>query len=156
MKKCKPAKSHRLILTVMIAITSLFFITGCTATDENSIVKIGERMFMTQIQDIYLNANDFLGRTIKLEGIFASIFWDGEHYFYVIRNAFDSCCGGGSAVGFEVMWPVGRPGLIPQNDSWVEASGMLKLFEGDPLRGLYLELTSLNVLDTRGAETVWR
>jgi uncharacterized membrane protein YcgQ (UPF0703/DUF1980 family) len=140
---------------VILLITS-FFITGCTRTEteENSVIEIRERMFMTQIQDIYLNANDFLGRTIKLEGIFIGMTWDGASYNYVVRSYSDGCCGGN--VGFEVMWPQGRPDPFPENNSWVEAEGVLKLFQGDSSRNLYLELISLNVLETRGAEVVWR
>jgi hypothetical protein len=44
----------------------------------------------------------------------------------------------------------------PENNSWVEAKGVLKLFRGDVSRNLYLELISLDVLETRGAEFVWR
>jgi len=139
----------------IIAIIASLVITGCSRTEENSIIEIRERMFLTQIQDIYLNTNDFLGRTIKLEGIFTGVTWDGDHFYYVIRHASDGCCGGGN-VGFEVMWPEDRREPYPENDSWVEAIGVLKLFEEDLFRHLYLELISLNVLDTRGAEFVWR
>jgi uncharacterized membrane protein YcgQ (UPF0703/DUF1980 family) len=141
---------------VIIALIAFLLMIGCTRTEteENSIVEIRERMFMTQIQDIYLNADDFLGRTIKLEGIFIGMIWEGDNYNYVIRGYSDGCCGGN--VGFEVMWPQDRPQPYPENNSWVEAKGVLKLFQGDSSRDLYLELISLNVLDTRGAETVWR
>ena len=140
----------------IIVLAIFLFITGCTrsGTDENSVIEIRERMFMTQIQDIYLNANDFLGRTIQLEGIFLGMIWDGASYNYVVRGFSDGCCGGN--VGFEVLWPQGRPNQFPENNSWVEAKGVLKLFQGDSSRNLYLELISLNVLETRGAEIVWR
>jgi uncharacterized membrane protein YcgQ (UPF0703/DUF1980 family) len=141
----------------IIVLAASLFITGCTRTEteENPVIEIRERMFMTQIQDIHLNVDDFLGRTIKLEGIFIGMTWDGANYNYVVRGFSDGCCGGGN-VGFEVMWPQGRPELYPENNSWVEAEGVLKLFQGDSFRNLYLELVSLNVLETRGAEVVWR
>jgi uncharacterized membrane protein YcgQ (UPF0703/DUF1980 family) len=145
-----------MIKIAIIVLAASLFITGCTRTeaDENVVIEIRERMFMTQIQDIYLNANDFMGRTIQLEGVFTGLTWDGASYYYVVRSYSDGCCGGN--VGFEVMWPHGRLEPFPENNSWVEAKGVLKLFQGDSSRSLYLELISLNVMETRGAEFVWR
>jgi len=142
-------------IAFIVVLTAVVFITGCTRTTENDVIEIRERMFMTQIQDIYLNVNDFLGKTIKLEGIFSDIFWNGNNYYYVVRYVTDDCCGNDS-VGFEVMWPQGSAGQIPGNNSWVEATGVMKVSAGGFHQPFYLELTSLNVLNTRGQEFISR
>ena len=148
------SKSKR---SVLIYIILVILIISCKRTDttEKSVIEIGERMFLTQIQDIRFNSNDFLGRTIRLEGIFTGISWNEAFYYYVVRYASDGCCGGDN-VGFEVMWPKNLIEQYPDNNSWVEATGVLKLLKDDIYRNLYLELVSLNVLDKRGAEFVWR
>ena len=156
MKKIKTAKNCFFYAVTVIAITALLFITGCDKTEENNIIEIREVMFMTQVNDIYLNANDFLGRTIKLEGIFTEDTWDNVYYCFVIRNAPGGCCGNDGRVGFEVKWPEDRSGANPENNSWVEATGVLKSYEENANRLLYLELTSLNVLNRRGEEFVTR
>jgi uncharacterized membrane protein YcgQ (UPF0703/DUF1980 family) len=38
--------------------------------DDGKIVEIQEKMFIAQTNDIYLNPEDYIGKTIKLEGLF--------------------------------------------------------------------------------------
>lgn len=122
-------------------------------TVQRNIIEIRERMFVTQVNDVYLNAQSYMGRTIKLEGIFLTRqISENESIHYVIRYAPDGCCGGGGMIGFEVKWANSR--RYPENNSWVEATGVLKEYRSGPNRFLYLELSSLNVLETRGMEFV--
>jgi putative membrane protein len=120
-------------------------------------IEIKEKMFATQISDVYLNAEDYLGRTIKLEGLFKSELYYGkdEPYCFVIRYGPGGCCGMDANVGFEVAWAKENAKPYPVVDSWVEATGVLKTYEEDGYANyLYLDLSSLNVLNKRGAETV--
>ena len=118
---------------------------------QGDVLEIPERLFVAQINDIYLNAPDYLGRTLKYEGIFASYREEltGANYYYVIRYG-PGCCGTDANVGFEIQWA----GDIPQPGDWVEVVGTLCEYERDGWVYLYLEATSLQVLPTRGAETV--
>jgi len=106
-------------------------------------------MFMTQVNDIYLNAEDYLGKTIKLQGIFKQ----EEGFNFVIRYG-PGCCGNDANAGFEVAWAKGKPKQYPDTDSWVEATGVLKTYGDEFMQLLYLDLTSLTKLSKRGAETV--
>jgi putative membrane protein len=154
-----------------------FFVIGCTRANNNNseaiaalreelanhqiiaqggIVEIRERMFATQVNEIYLNSADYLGRNIRLEGIFRIIQHNDETFFYVLRYAPDGCCGGRGFVGFEVRMAAGYSRQFPADNSWVEATGILREFSAGSGRFLYLELFSLNVLTRRGAEFVIR
>jgi uncharacterized membrane protein YcgQ (UPF0703/DUF1980 family) len=117
------------------------------------LVEIKEKMFIAQSNDIYLNAEDYLGKTIKYEGIFKSIYWEAEDetYYFVIRYG-PGCCGYDGEAGFEVTWD----GEWPQDDDWCEAVGVLEQYEIDGLPYLRLSLTSLTVLNERGAEFVYQ
>jgi len=120
-------------------------------------IEIREKMFATQVSDVYLNAEDYLGKTIKLEGLFKSELYYGkdEPYCFVIRYGPGGCCGMDANVGFEVAWAKENAKPYPVVDSWVEATGVLKTYEEDGYANyLYLDLSSLNVLSRRGAETV--
>ena len=154
MGKNKSAKRSFFTALAIIVIIVALFITGCARAQKSDIIEIKERMFISQIQDIYLNTNDFMGKTIKLEGIFMESFWNESYYYYVIRYVPDPCCGTDS-IGFMIKWPDGLR-EYPENNSWVETTGELKLFEDDFFRNLYIELTSLTVLETRGSEFVSR
>jgi uncharacterized membrane protein YcgQ (UPF0703/DUF1980 family) len=124
---------------------------------KDGTIEIREKMFATQINDVYLNAEDYLGKTIKLEGLFKSELYYGkeEPYCFVIRYGPGGCCGMDANVGFEVAWAKENAKPYPVVDSWVEATGVLKTYEEDGYANyLYLDLSSLNVLSKRGAETV--
>jgi uncharacterized membrane protein YcgQ (UPF0703/DUF1980 family) len=126
---------------------------------DNGPIEIKEKLFIAQTNDIYLNAEDYMGKTIKLEGLFKSVQYEGEHssYCFVLRYG-PGCCGNDGSAGFEVAWETrqeeGDKAPYPDIDEWVEAVGTLKTYEEDGYPYLYLALSSLNVLDERGAEFV--
>jgi zinc transport system permease protein len=124
---------------------------------DSSIIEIKEKMFIAQTNEIYLNPEDYLGRTIKLEGLFATQQYDPKSaaYCFVLRYG-PGCCGNDGNAGFEVAWDKdqGPANPYPNPDDWVEAVGTLKYYQEDGYSYLYIALASLNVLDERGAEYV--
>jgi uncharacterized membrane protein YcgQ (UPF0703/DUF1980 family) len=124
---------------------------------QNKVIEIKEKMFIAQTNDIYLNTEDYLGKTIKLEGLFKQEEYDGRDapYCFVLRYG-PGCCGNDGNAGFEVAWDGGytlKPSY-PKVDDWVEATGELKYYDEDGYPYLYLALSSLKVLNKRGAEFV--
>jgi uncharacterized membrane protein YcgQ (UPF0703/DUF1980 family) len=120
------------------------------------VIEIREKMFMAHVSDVYLNASDYLGRTIKLEGVFRSQqYYSGENssYFVVRYGPGDGCCGAGE-FGFSVKWSNINTRQYPTDNSWVEAIGVLRVEQIEYYQSLYLELSSLTVLNRRGAEYV--
>jgi len=117
----------------------------------DDVVEIKEKMFIAQTNDVYFNPEDYLGKTIRYEGIFDIYEEDvtGEIFYAVIRYG-PGCCGIDGDAGFEVKWDSEYPN---QND-WVEAIGVLEEYEDNGFNYLRLALTSLTVLPTRGAEYV--
>ena len=113
--------------------------------------EIKEKLFIAQTNDIYYNADDYLGKTIKYEGIYKAYSWEEDNliYYYVIRYG-PGCCGNDGEAGFEIVWN----GEHPNEDDWVEAIGVLEEYEEDGYKYLRLVLTSLTVLPKRGAEYV--
>lgn len=122
-------------------------------TSDADVIEIKEKLFIAQTNDIYINPEDYLGKTIKYEGIFDIFKWEetGETYYYVIRYG-PGCCGLHDNAGFEVSWD----GNWPQQNDWVEAVGVLEIYEEDGWEILRLSLTALTILDVRGAERVFQ
>jgi len=121
---------------------------------KKDVVEIKEKMFISQVNDVYLNKEDYLGKKIKLEGLFKMEQGYDKSYCYVLRYG-PGCCGYDGNVGFEVSWNKDKEKPYPGEDSWVEATGELKTYEEDGYAEfLYLDLVSLNVLDKRGQEKV--
>ncbi|MCL2226945.1 MAG: hypothetical protein FWB97_04885 [Oscillospiraceae bacterium] len=113
---------------------------------EDAIV-IGERFFINQMFEIFLNHQLYLGRTIQYEGIFQAIEWDGVIFHIVFRYT-AGCCGNDGRVGFELI----MDGFEPfQDDTWVEVTGILEYDNGF----LVLRPISIIEMDERGAEVVF-
>jgi zinc transport system permease protein len=130
-------------------------------TAAGAVIEIKEKMFIAQTNDVYLNPEEYLGKTIKLEGLFkAEQYRESDPpYCFVLRYG-PGCCGNDGNAGFEVAWDkearaeVSADNAYPSVDDWVEASGVLKTYEEDGYPYLYLALSKLTVLDKRGAEYV--
>jgi uncharacterized membrane protein YcgQ (UPF0703/DUF1980 family) len=122
---------------------------------DTALVEIKEKMFIAQTNDVYLNAEDYLGKTIRLEGLFKMEQYEGKEapYCFVLRYG-PGCCGNDGNAGFEVAWDSGSGAPYPGIDEWVEAMGKLKYYEEDGYPYLYIALSSLRVLEERGAEFV--
>ncbi len=122
-------------------------------TIDDGRIKIKEKMFLAQIDDIYINFQDYLGKEIFYEGF---MFYSKEEelnktYYYVVRNG-PGCCGNDTLIGFEIYWT----GEIPEENEWVEVSGTLEEYEEDDMTYLRLNLRSIVVLEVRGSETIYQ
>jgi uncharacterized membrane protein YcgQ (UPF0703/DUF1980 family) len=118
-------------------------------------VEIKEKLFVAQSNDIYYNADDYMGKIIKYEGIFTEYTEpdSGVTYYSVIRYG-PGCCGIDANCGFEVVWVGDDTAVYPANNEWVEVLGTLDFYEEDGYKYLRLDLNSLTVLSERGAEYV--
>jgi len=150
------------LLFVAMGVFVLFSLAGCNergsrnegSASSTGIIEIRERMFIGQVDEIYINSSDYLGRTIKLEGLFLQSENEGQTNYFVVRYG-PGCCGDDGIIGFEVSWAEDRNQSYPAENSWVEAIGELKYYMVSPyLRYLFLEVSSLNVLERRGLEYV--
>ena len=152
----------------LVSIAAILLITGCgnqrtegkknNAHDSSVIIEIEEKVFMAQVDDIYLNSSDYLGKTIKMEGLFMRKQWNEQASCYVIRYG-PGCCGTDGYVGFEVNWDLQDKAssdnreqkIYPEIGEWVEALGVLKSYKDRGVSNFYLALSELNVLEERGA-----
>jgi len=120
---------------------------GASAGDEN-IVEIRERFFLTQMNDIFLNHERYLGRTLRYEGVFFHFYSEGRLYGYVIRHT-HGCCGPDGMVGFVALMNDIEP---PPANAWVEITGVLVKYEFEtgttPL--LLLDAISITEMAERG------
>ena len=133
---------------------------GCSSQRTRSNeVSIIEETYYLQVEDINNNFDYYLGKTIKVEGVFRAEknkFKD-RMYYSVSRGFVDSCCAPSADIrlGFEVIWEGDEK--YPQNNEWVRAVGVLDYYyDDDDQEYLYLNLTSLNVLDIWGAVYIGR
>jgi uncharacterized membrane protein YcgQ (UPF0703/DUF1980 family) len=153
------------LMRAAAAVLTLILLAGCgkspdvaapaavASADTASVFEIREKMFIQQCNDIYLNPDEYAGRTVRLEGIYDEFFdeYSGELYCYVIRYG-PGCCGNDGVAGFECVYDENFT-AVPGD--WVEAVGTVEVTE-IPSGPIYvaLKLSALTVLDERGEEFV--
>ena len=128
---------------------------GKRPVSKGGVIEIKEKMFIAQTNDVYLNPDEYMGKTLKLEGLFKREQYGNQAYCFVLRYG-PGCCGSDGNAGFEVSWgdTPAAEGTYPDVDAWVQATGTLKNYEEDGNPFLYIALSELKVLDKRGAEYV--
>ena len=89
--------------------------------DMNNILEIKDNFFIEQTNDMYYNLNDYLGKTVKIEG-FVSSYTDnnGDICYGVIRNT-PGCCGADGLAGLDIRYD----GEYPELKTWVEVIGVI-------------------------------
>ncbi len=117
------------------------------------VIEIKEKMFVAQSNDVYINADEYMGKAIKWEGMFQQMTdtANGNVHNFVIRYG-PGCCGYDANAGFEVRWD----GDLPEVNDWVEAVGTLGTYEENGTEYLYVQLQELNILEQRGEEYVYQ
>ena len=122
---------------------------------KNGVVEITEKLFIGQLNDIYLNQKNYLGKTIKYEGMFTQYTWEAKNitYYSVYRNS-PGCCGADGQAGFEVIWADDAGRTYPKENDWCEVVGTLESYDEEGQTYLRIRLDSLTVKIERGLEFV--
>jgi len=137
----------------MKKIFAIFIISLALAAcaSEDDVFEISERFYVMQFMEVQFNREDFLGRTIRYEGIFGLMEWYGSDSFYFVYRNVIGCCGPEGTLGFELYMNDKR---APEIGAWVEVTGILESFIYVDQEFLRLSVTSLIEKDERGEETV--
>lgn len=122
-----------------------------TGTADGEIFEIREKMFITQINDIYLNIDDYKDKTIKVEGMYGVLVsYDSDDEYGVVYRNGPGCCGNDGWGGFFLNYD----GELPEENDWIEVIGTPELVQDGAYTDLYLNVTSLQIKEERGAEFV--
>jgi uncharacterized membrane protein YcgQ (UPF0703/DUF1980 family) len=116
------------------------------------VVEIKEKMFIAQCNDIYLNPADYIGKTVRIEGLYDEYTDEsGNTNRGVIRNG-PGCCGNDGVAGFEFMCE--SVPACKQND-WVSVEGVIRPYTyDDGYETVIIGAASVAVKTERGAEFV--
>jgi len=143
------------VVTLAVSLVMLFaLLAGCGGGNGDNggnerLIEIGDRLFIMQVDNIYTNAQRYLGRMVQLQGIFETHHWEGETFHIVFRNA-PGCCGDDGVVGFQLDLD-GTPPLA--DNAWVEVTGELERFGPNP-NEIRLRVTNIEEMAERGIEFV--
>lgn len=123
-------------------------------SSQGDIIEITEKMYITYINDIYTNLEQYKGKKIKLEGMFTSQYDESvQETFYFVYRRGPGCCGNdGSMAGFEFT----TKDSIPQENDWIEVTGTLDSYEQDGFIYLTLRDSQVVIKEERGLEDVYQ
>lgn len=118
---------------------------------DSTVLEIGEKLFITQINDMYYNFQDYADKTIIVEGMYA-LFVNGEGGSYPgVYRLGPGCCGNDGWGGFMLYYD----GELPQENDWIRVTGTPELVKDEKgYSSLFLHVSSLVIMDERGAEFV--
>lgn len=119
--------------------------------DGADVLEIGETMFLSQINDLYFNLEDYEDKTVVVEGMYGTSIgtFDGISTPIVYRFG-PGCCGDDGQAGFILHYD----GELPEKDDWIRVIGTPELGMLDQRVALFLNVLSLEVKKERGIETV--
>lgn len=159
-----------LFKTGIVFLLGLTLLAGCTGQEKSAkgapseessstkeipksgeeIVEITEKMYLTYINEIYINAKSYLGKTIELEGMFSSEQYAGKTYYYIYRVG-PGCCGNdGAMCGFEFV----TEETLPKDKDWIKVKGILEEYEEAGQMYLRLKDCTVTVMEQRGKENI--
>jgi len=143
----------RIIIFLVVAI----ILSGCSSKKPDipeiastGIVEIDEQSFVEQCREIYMDPENYTDKTIVVEGMYMSRTSQGKVFHVVYRNT----PGPGEVPG-EIGFPLIYDGEQPQENDWIKVTGM-PIVEVDDLglTNVMLKVTSLEIMNNRGAEIV--
>lgn len=115
-------------------------------------IVINEKVFITQINDIFYNFEDYEDKIIVVEGmysVFESSISDATSPV-VYRNG-PGCCNNDGWAGFLLKYD----GELPEENEWIRVTGTPLLENTEEgYSNLYLNVEKLEILNTRGVELV--
>lgn len=147
-----------LCVVLLVAVGVVFALTKTgndskpleTGDSDKEIINITEKLYVSWINEIYTSTDQYLGRTIKIEGMFAKEVLPQKTYYYVYRVG-PGCCGNdGAMCGFEFT----SGGEYPQENDWIEVVGTLEVYEENGNKFLTLSNSKITVKQERGLEVV--
>lgn len=123
-------------------------ISASVADIDYDLITLDEHKVYDTLQQILLNPDDFIGKTIKIKGQYSSVYYSHmqQQYNYVVIADDDGC-----SQMLEFVWVDGSdsfPAQPPAEGSVIEVVGIFETYQdkGDPSVYCRLNTTSLKVV----------
>jgi uncharacterized membrane protein YcgQ (UPF0703/DUF1980 family) len=110
---------------------------------------IPENLYITQLNDIYLNFDEYDGKIVEIEGM--KFVYDG--YKFVGRYG-PGCCANDSVALLEYECDPSLEEGIELESTWIKVTGVLRLGNDGTMDYIYIETISIETPEIRGEETV--
>lgn len=118
--------------------------TGMQDTDiDYDLTQMGSDMIYATVYQLMVNPNDYIGKTIKMNGLYYAAYYEptGQYYHYCIIKDATACC----AQGMEFVWDNGNhkyPDDYPEDYSEITVTGTFETYQEDNDSNLYCRLSN--------------
>lgn len=135
----------------LVLVLALMMLVGCSNKSGNTI-DITEDMYLSWVNEIYSNEKDYIGKTIKIEGMYSTYDIESEDATYnLVYRVGPGCCGtDGDLCGFEFE----SDNELPNENDWIEITGVLGYYDVNGTKYLTIKDAQINVKEERGQEIV--
>ncbi len=157
MKKNKVLMIALLIIVLVLIVFTIYVVANdsnkgqmkktSTSSVSSDLIKLGDKMFITTLNDIYTNTEDYEGKKIIVEGFPLT----DSDYTFVSRYG-PGCCSSDVYAFLEYVYPE-KLDLADEKD-WIRVEGTLKQGYENNQAYVYIEATKVEKLNTRGKDTV--
>ena len=142
-------------ISIMLLALVAVYLSGCGNSAKSvDTLNITDSTFVNQITDINNSPASYIGKTIKLEGIFEAEEHSEHSHYYVYRNTaiFDTDHGHEhiNKIGLEFDYS----GSLPKDNDFIEVVEVLRNSTDHGQTDIMLEASSVIILSERGTETV--
>jgi len=125
-------------------------VTGCSNKEKDigidvDLTGLSSIMVYAKVYDIMTNPDDYMGKTIKLNGLYAVSDFQGGYYHFVLVEGADSCC----PEGLEFRWSGNHvyPDDYPSLNTRIEFVGVFGSHEDFGYTYYYLAVDEIIVLE---------
>jgi hypothetical protein len=116
------------------------------------VIEIREKLFIAQCNDIYLNPDEYIGRRVRIEGMYYEYVEEGGAVYYSVTRLGPGCCGNDGVAGFEFTCDA-PPECEP--DDWISVEGVITPYTyDDGYESVVIGDASVTVKTERGEEYV--
>ena len=89
--------------------------------DNKNIVEISDKYFIQATNDVYYNLNEYIGKTIKMQGLIYSYQDSNGDTCYAVVRKTPGCCGTDGLAGLDIRYN----GEYPKEETWVTVVGVM-------------------------------
>lgn len=142
---------------IICLLVASLFCTSIASAKSTKIIELTDKFYVTYINDIFYNQDDYLGKTLRLQGAYMKATYNlgnskKKQIDFVYRNG-PGCCGNdGAMCGFEFE---NTNKVTLKDDDWIEVTGVLETYEENGLSFLRLANCTVTVMKKRGNINVY-
>lgn len=87
----------------------------------DDMLEIGDSYFIQATNDVYINLSEYVGKTIKMQGLIHSYEDNNGDTCYAVVRKTPGCCGADGLAGLDIRYD----GEYPKKDTWVTVIGVI-------------------------------